>query len=311
MRLAGDLYAACLSKSLRAFAIRSSSKFISGFCRQGCCRVIIQRRQKCTRASAHSQTHTPRETPERPPEPAPETPLPASPPPALTFAVAQFAPRESHVCAVVCAVIFPFNFFIVSSGCKLCRLHRDWPAHSCRHRSSPEAQASSPQGLIVPFGGGSLRSYRGLLFHATGNVQIRSQRNFGPCHCNPRWPSPACPCFKPNAQELSLSYRDARLLGFFSSFLFLPAVVRRAKKAAIVFIFIAFSFSSDVFLDFPFCQLLAQVTLFNFNHLRFGFLSLIPIASTKFGNWVWKHEIRLISELGNCLHWVKPRGVLS
>lgn len=236
MRPAGDLYAAGWSQSLHAFAINlhPTSSLDSAVKEHVPKRAPeLQRTLKRTR---------PARPPESPPEPAPETPLPASPPPALTFAVAQFAPRESHVCAV-----------ILDPACSL-RLHCFFslPAVQATQglvspqlppQIQPGGSSQQPQDLIVPFGGGSLRTDRGLLFHATGNVQIRSQRNFGPCqsisagHLQPvRVSSPA--------QELSLSYRDSRVLGFFSPFLFPPAVVRRAKKAAIVFILFSLYFLS-------------------------------------------------------------------
>lgn len=130
MRPAGDLYAACLSKSLHAVCNRSSFNFISGFCRQGCCRIQSQRlehvRQKCTRASAQSQTHTPpRDPPERPPEPAPETPLPASP-----SASSHARRRTIHSTRVSrlrrdlrpCLQFLSSLFLLVA---KLCRPHED------------------------------------------------------------------------------------------------------------------------------------------------------------------------------------------
>lgn len=104
--------------------------------------------------------------------------------------------------------------------------------------------AAGPRALTVSFGG-SLCSYRGLEFHATGNLDIRSQRKTPepPFRIHPRLLQPVR-VSRRLGQPGALFIIPRLPFSWLLLFLLPSAVVRRAKRAA------SFIFSStDVLLD--------------------------------------------------------------
>lgn len=214
-------------------------------CRQAC--LKLDQTLKRTRPSA---------TPQRPPEPALETPLQLPLGPALTLAVAQSAPRESHFLRRDLRWVFSRPGPKLQSQLSQVLDAEGRPSLA----STAAADATGPRALTVSFGG-SLRSCRGLEFHATRNLDIRSQRKTPepPFRIHPRLLQPvrvSRRLGRPGALFITRRLPDSWLL----LFLLPSAVVRRAKRAAIFF-FLFYGRPSGPFLSIH-CWLRSLFTLF-------------------------------------------------